>query len=526
MKSDPITLELFKNRFSSIAQEMGVTLQRTSFSPNIKERLDFSCAVFDKNAEMVAQAAHIPVHLGSMPLSVKSAVKTVEADSGDMIIVNDPYKGGTHLPDITIVAPIFLGKDSPQFYVANRAHHSDVGGISPGSMPLSTSLYQEGIIIPPMKIIEHGIIDKKLMKFFLHNVRTPFEREGDLTSQIMANLTGIKRIKEIVKKYSFDTTLFYANSLNDYSESIMRKTIMKIPNGIYRYEDLMDNDGQSTTDVKIKLTMKIKDDTVELDFSESDDQTEGNINAVYAITMSAALYVFRSLIAQNIPTNSGCMRPIKVITRKASVVDAEFPSAVAAGNVETSQRIVDVILGALFSAIPEAIPAASQGTMNNITIGGTDELGKPFTYYETIGGGMGAGSRNNGESAIHSHMTNTLNTPIEALEYSYPFIVTEYSIRKESGGEGKFYGGNGLNREIKLLSDVQVTVLSERRKNAPYGLKGGDAGQKGKNIVKFKGEDFKDMPSKFSIKLKKDDIIRIETPGGGGYGKKTYEELK
>ncbi len=520
MKADPITLELFKNRFSSIAQEMGVTLQRTSFSPNIKERLDFSCAVFNKNAEMVAQAAHIPVHLGSMPLSVKSAVKTVDTDSGDMIIVNDPYKGGTHLPDITIAAPIFLGKDSPQFYVANRAHHSDVGGISPGSMPLSTSLYQEGIIIPPIKIVEHGIIDKKLMKFFLNNVRTPLEREGDLSSQIMANITGIKRIEEIVAKYSFDTTLFYADALNDYAESIMRKTIMKIPNGIYRYVDSMDDDGQSTTDIKIKLTMKIADDVAELDFSDSDDQTRGNINAVYAITMSAALYVFRSLVLQDIPTNSGCMRPIKVITRKGSIVDAEFPSAVAAGNVETSQRIVDVILGALSLSMPEIIPAASQGTMNNITIGGIDESGKPFTYYETIGGGMGANNKSSGESAIHSHMTNTLNTPIEALEYSYPLTVTEYSIRKDSGGRGRFDGGDGLNREIKLLSDAQITVLSERRKSAPYGLKGGDAGQRGKNIIKFSGQEQKEMPSKFNTNLKKGDIIRIETPGGGGYGKK------
>ncbi len=520
MKLNPILLEVFKNRFSSIAEEMGVTLNRTAFSPNIKERRDFSCAIFDENGDMIAQAAHIPVHLGSMPMSVKSAIENCELKDGDMIILNDPFKGGTHLPDITIVAPVFIeNSKKPDFFVANRAHHADVGGVSSGSMPLSTSLYQEGMIIPPLKIVENGEIDEKLLKFFLNNVRTPIEREGDFSAQIMANITGVKRIKELVEKYGIETVKLYCKGMMDYSEKILRELIKKIKNGEYEFEDYLDDDGISTKDIKIKLKLTIKDDTAFLDFAESAPQVMGSVNAVYSITLSAVLYVFRSLIKDDIPTNAGLLRPLRVITKKGTIVDAEFPAAVAAGNVETSQRIVDVILGALSKAIPDEIPAASQGTMNNISIGGIDErTGLPFAYYETIGGGMGASSENHGESAVHSHMTNTLNTPVEALEFSYPFMVTEYSIRKNSGGKGKFSGGDGIVREIKLISDAEVTVLSERRKRSPYGLNGGENGKSGKNLVIIDRKE-KVMPGKFNLFLKKGTIVRIETPGGGGYGK-------
>jgi len=520
MNLSPILLEVFKNRLSSIAEEMGVTLNRTAFSPNIKERRDFSCAIFNEDGDMIAQAAHIPVHLGSMPLSVKKAIENTEAQEGDMIILNDPFKGGTHLPDITIVAPVFISnKNRPDFYVANRAHHADVGGMSSGSMPLSSSIYQEGIIIPPLKIVEKGKIDEKLIKFFLNNVRTPLEREGDFSAQIMANLTGVKRIKELVSKYGTQTVKLYCNGLLDYSEKILRNLIKTIKEGEYKFEDYLDDDGLGTEDIKIKLKLKVHGDNVTLDFSESAKQVMGSVNAVYSITLSAVLYVFRSLIEDDIPTNAGLLRPIKVITKKGTIVDANFPAAVAGGNVETSQRIVDVILGALSKAIPDKVPAASQGTMNNISIGGIDErTSLPFAYYETIGGGMGASKDMHGESAVHSHMTNTLNTPVEALEFSYPFMVMEYSIRKNSGGRGKFSGGDGIVREIKLLSDAEVTVLSERRKRGPYGLEGGENGKKGKNIVKVDGK-IKEMPGKFNIFLKKGSIVRIETPGGGGYGK-------
>ncbi len=520
MEVNPILLEVFKNRFISISEEMGVTLVRTAYSPNIKERRDSSCAIFNANGEMIEQAAHIPVHLGSMPLSVKSAIEDMELNEGDMVILNDPYKGGTHLPDVTIVAPVYFNSEKPLFYVANRAHHADIGGMTPGSMPLSTSLFQEGVIIPPLKLVENGEIDKKFMKFLLNNVRTPYEREGDFAAQIMANIIGIKRIKELIEKYSEKTVLFYADELINYTERITRHIIGNMKDGVFEFEDFLDNDGISDEPVKIKVIVEIKGDEMHIDFSESSPQVKGSVNAVFAITASAVLYVVRTLIEREISTNAGILRAIKIKTKKGTIVDAEFPSAVAGGNVETSQRIVDVLLGALYKALPDKIPAASQGTMNNIAIGGIDERrGTPFAYYETLAGGMGASSKNNGANAVHSHMTNTLNTPVEALEYSYPFLVTNYSIRKGSGGKGKFSGGNGLIREIKLLSDSEITVLSERRRFAPYGLNGGEAGKTGLNIIIDENGEKKVMPSKFNISVKKGSILRIETPGGGGWGK-------
>ncbi|MFH1351497.1 MAG: hydantoinase B/oxoprolinase family protein [Pseudomonadota bacterium] len=520
MKVNPILLEVFKNRFSSISEEMGVTLTRTAFSPNIKERRDLSCAIFDDKGETISQAAHIPVHLGSMPMSVKSAIQNVPFQEGDMAILNDPFKGGTHLPDITIVAPVFAGKEKPSFYVANRAHHADVGGMSSGSMPLSTSIFQEGIIIPPLKIVEKGVIDGKILGFLLNNVRTPIEREGDFSAQVMANITGVRRVQELIEKYTLETVDFYAKGLMDYSEQITRKTIDGIPDGVYLFEDVMDDDGITDEKVKIHVSITIKGDEARLDFSKSDSQVQGSINAVYAITLSAVLYVFRSLVEGDIPTNAGCLRPICVITRRGTVVDARFPAAVAGGNVEMSQRIVDVVLGALSLALPAKIPAASQGTMNNVTIGGIDPRhGRPFAYYETIGGGLGATASHDGESAVHCHMTNTMNTPVEALEYSYPFLVNEYSIRRGTGGSGLNHGGDGIVREVQLLSDAEITVLSERRKVPPYGLWGGEPGKVGKNIIIRKGKREK-KPGKFYAPVKKGDILRIETPGGGGYGKK------
>ena len=518
MRVNPILLEVFKNRFASIAEEMGVTLNRTAFSPNIKERRDFSCAIFDRRGDMVAQAAHIPVHLGSMPLSVKAAIEETGFAKGDMVILNDPFRGGTHLPDITIVAPVFAEDGCLSFYVANRAHHADVGGMSSGSMPLSSSIFQEGIIIPPVKLIERGTMNQSLIDLLRSNVRTPVEREGDFSAQIMANKTGIGRILELLQKHGMEEVDFYARSLMDYSEKITRNAILRIPDGTYQFEDVMEDDGYDAENIRVHVRLTIERDRATVDFSRSADQVRGSINAVRSITLSAVLYVFRSLISEDIPTNAGCIRPIRVKTSKNSVVDAGFPAAVAAGNVETSQRIVDALLGALSIALPGTIPAASQGTMNNLAIGGIDpDTGKPFAYYETIGGGMGATAQMDGESAVHSHMTNTLNTPVEALEYSYPFLVTEYAIRKDSGGQGTFRGGDGIVREMKLLSDAEVTLLSERRVTPPYGLCGGGPGRTGKNII-VRGGVVEEKPGKFTEKLRKDDVIRIETPGGGGYG--------
>ncbi len=526
MNVNPVLLQVFKNRFAAIAEEMGVTLNRTAFSPNIKERRDFSCAIFDRTGDMIAQAAHIPVHLGSMPLSVKAAIENCPMRDGDMVMLNNPFQGGTHLPDITLVAPVYTGTEEPSFYVANRAHHSDVGGMTAGSMPLSTSIYQEGVIISPLKIVEQGEIDRKLMDFLLTNVRTPLEREGDFAAQIMANLTGAQRSRELIEKYGPDLVNLYAVSLNDYSEKVTRSAIAKIPNGSYDFEDFMDDDGAGRENIRISVRLEIEGDEALLHFTGCDPQVSGSINAVYAITLSAVLYVFRSLVTEDIPTNAGCLRPLKVVTHKGSSIDANFPAAVAGGNVETSQRIVDVVLGALARALPEGVPAAGQGTMNNTTIGGMDERsGRPFTYYETLAGGVGGSARNHGESAVHSHMTNTLNTPIEALEYSYPFQVTEYSIRKNSGGKGRFNGGDGLVREIRLLSDAEVTVLSERRLRPPYGLFGGEPGKTGKNLL-YRNSRKQQMPGKFSERLHKGDVIRIETPGGGGYGTIPLPEKK
>jgi len=515
---NPILLEVFKNRFAAIAEEMGVALTRTAFSPNIKERRDLSCAVFDAEGEMIAQAAHIPVHLGSMPLSVKAAVAACEMAEGDMALLNDPYRGGTHLPDVTLVAPVFAGGGRPAFYVANRAHHADVGGMTAGSMPLSTSLFQEGLIIPPVKLVKGGAVDAEIMRLLLANVRTPFEREGDFAAQVMANATGVRRLCELVGKYGLEMVRGYAGALLDYAESMARACIARVPDGSYAFEDFLDGDGVGMRDVAIRLRLTVRGEEAELDFTGSDDQVKGSLNAVRSITLSAVLYCFRSLIARDVPTNAGIMRPLEILTRQGSVLDARFPAAVAGGNVETSQRVVDVVLGALAQALPGEIPAASQGTMNNLTIGGVDgRTGKPFAYYETLGGGMGAWRGGDGESAVHSHMTNTLNTPVEALEYSYPFRMRSYGVRTGTGGAGARRGGDGLVREVELLAESEVTVLSERRTRGGYGLAGGEAAVPGRNSARI-GDEVVELPGKFSRTLPAGAVLRIETPGGGGWG--------
>ncbi|RQD75779.1 hydantoinase B/oxoprolinase family protein [Desulfonatronospira sp. MSAO_Bac3] len=521
MTINPILLEVFKNRFSSICEEMGMVLTRTAFSSNIKERRDLSCAVFSPQAEMIAQAAHIPVHLGSMPLSVQAAVQDTELDviqQGDVVMLNDPFQGGTHLPDITLVAPVFAGGDRPLFFVANRAHHSDIGGMSPGSMPLSTSLYQEGVIIPPVKIMRRGRMEKHILRLLLKNVRTPGEREGDLSAQVMANFTGIARLEEIIDRYGPELVHNYGQALIDYSERMMQKTIASIPDGTYRFEDFLDDDGQGAAGIPLRLELSVQGSTAGLDFTASADQVKGSVNAVRAITMSCVLYVLRCLVNEDILANSGCLRPVKVHTRPGSVLDALHPGAVAGGNVETSQRIVDVILGALSRAIPERIPAASQGTMNNVTIGVVDpRSGRAFTYYETLAGGMGASCRHHGESGVHSHMTNTLNTPVEALEHTYPFRVLAYGLRTGSGGRGRFCGGQGIYRHMQVLVPCEVTVLSDRRRTGPYGLKDGRQGMPGENRVRLDGQ-WHSRPGKFREVLSTGDELIISTPGGGGYG--------
>ncbi len=519
---NPINLEIFNNLFSTICEEMGVVLCKSSFSTNIKERKDFSCALFDSRGEMVAQAEHLPVHLASMSMSVKEAVKAVEMSDGDTVILNDPFQGGTHLPDITVVTPFFYKRSKkPVFYVANRAHHSDVGGMSPGSMCNATEIYQEGIRIPPVKIVRGDMINKEIMNIIMSNVRTPKEREWDIIAQISANEIGKQRVSELFEKYGESEVITYSLELQDYSARIMKSVIKRIPDGEYSFSDYLDDDGIAGKSVRIKVRINIKGSSVSVDFSGSSRQVDGCVNAVYAVTVSCVFYVFRCLVDNDIPSNSGCMRSISIIAPECSVVNAKVPSAVSGGNVETSQRIVDVIFGALSKAIPERIPAASSGTMNNIAIGGYDKLNdRNFTYYETIAGGMGARPNSEGINAIHTHMTNTLNTPVETLEHNYPFRIKQYRIRPQSGGIGRHNGGHGIIRNYEFSQPATVSILSDRRKHAPYGLKGGKKGEVGQNMLISKGMKHK-LPSKTTINVDKGDIISIHTPGGGGYGRQS-----
>ena len=470
MNTDPIKLELYKNMLTSVSEEMGVTLQRTAFSPNIKERLDFSCAVFDGTGKMVAQAAHIPVHLGSMPLSVLAAIEHTELAPGDMIALNDPYRGGTHLPDITLVAPIFSDektidrKNRPIFFVANRAHHADVGGMTPGSMPIATSVIQEGIRIPPVKLIRGGELDTDLWELILANVRTPEERRGDMEAQLAANRVGERRLQEMVAKYGTAEITAYMQELCAYASRMVRARLQEISDGRYVYADVLDNDGITDDPIEIKVAVEVENDTAVVDFTGTAPQARGSINAIYAITLSAVFYTFRCIagaVGMSLPI-AGCLEPVRVIAPEGTVVNAKFPAAVAGGNVETSQRIVDVLLGALAQACPDQIPAASSGTMNNLTIGGYDALrGKDFTYYETIAGGMGARPNRDGIDAVHTHMTNTMNTPIEAIETNYPMQVTTYAIRRRTGGMGKFRGG--------AWCYPSITTFDRCRSHHPFG---------------------------------------------------------
>jgi N-methylhydantoinase B len=541
--SDPVKLEVYRHLLSAIAEEMGAVLRKASFSPNIKERRDYSCALFDAHGNMIAQAAHIPVHLGSMPLSVKSAIDKFSNDGiglspGDSIILNDPFLGGTHLPDITMVTPVFISDstaelkdhlasvidnsadDLPVAFVASRAHHADIGGISPGSMPIAREIYQEGLIIPPIKIASQGRINQDVLELIIANVRTPDERSGDIKAQFGANQRGVDRLLELIHRYGIQEVSNYMHELLFYTEWMTRQLISHLPEGKFSFTDYLDDNGITNQKVPIKVAITIRNDSAVVDFSGSAPQQESSVNAVYAITLSAVNYVFRSLIGLDTPNNSGCLVPIRIIAPRGTVINAVHPAPVAGGNVETSQRIVDVLLGALAQACPDLIPAASQGTMNNVSIGGWDPFReKYFTYYETIGGGTGASCLDDGISAIHSHMTNTLNTPVEALEYAYPLQVVQYGIRPHSGGSGAHQGGDGIVRVIKLLSHAQVTLLTERRRTSPYGLFGGKPGEKGKNILVHDGKE-KQLPGKGSFLGEKGDILSIFTPGGGGYGSK------
>lgn len=521
-KYDPIRLEVFKNLFASVAEEMGVALCRTGHSPNIKERRDYSCAIFDGGGDMIAQAAHIPVHLGSMPLAVRGAMEGRSVNPGDTVILNDPYRGGTHLPDITLISPVFADESpTPLFFVANRAHHADVGGMAPGSMAVATEIFQEGIRIPPMTLMHGGKLNQDIFDLLLANVRTPQEREGDLEAQLGANETGRRRLLEIVARHGARETLHYMQELKTYSERMTREAIRRIPDGCYTFEDYLDDDGITGDPVRIAVAVTVREDQAVIDFTGTSPQVTGSVNAVYAVTLSAVFYVFRCLVDFDIPSNAGCMIPLTVVAPEGTVVNAMAPAAVAGGNVEMSQRIVDVLLGALAKASPDRVPAASAGTMSNLIIGGYDpERGRNYAYYETIAGGMGARPTQDGIDAVQTHMTNTRNTPIEALEHAYPLRVLRYEIRRGSGGKGRYRGGDGIRRDIALLADATIGLLSDRRRFRPYGLHGGESGQAGESVlVTSAGE--RPLGSKFYVQARAGETISIRTPGGGGYGEGT-----
>jgi len=517
---DVITREVIRGGLEYIAEEMGIILRNTAYSTNIKERMDHSCAIFDDKGRMIAQAEHIPVHLGAMPLTVKTIMSEFEEEfkPGDSYILNDPYLGGTHLPDITIVTPVFFD-DKLVGFTVSRAHHSDVGGMLPGSMPgNATEIFQEGLRIPPVRIVRNRTVIKDVLRVIMANSRTPRIRKGDIMAQLAANWTGERRLKELISQWGINTYKLAVEDILDYSERRALAVIKRFPKREATAEDYMDDDGINSTLIRVSVKVSITDSSMTFDFTGTAKQVKGAINCPLAVTLSSSYYVFRAITDPTIPANEGLYRPLNVIVPKGTILNAEPPAAVVGGNVETSQRIVDVLLKAFSSIIPEKVPAASQGTMNNLIIGGINFDRHQFTFYETIGGGYGARPTKDGVDGIHSHMTNTMNTPIEEIEARYPLMVVEYSLRKDSGGMGKYRGGLGIVRKFKALVPVVVSLLGERHKLPPWGLQGGEAGKIGVYYKITRTGEKIILPSKGSVNLDTNELIVLETPGGGGYG--------
>ena len=506
-RMNAVELNLFASRVAAICEEMGVVLRRAAFSPNIKDRLDFSCALFDAEGKLYAQAAHIPVHLGSMAYAMGDVVGRFDWAEGDMLVFNDPYLGGTHLPDVTLVAPVFHQGRLAGF-AANRAHHANIGCDTPGSMPLSQTLAEEGWIIPPTLLYRAGELRREVV--LPGSNRGP---GGDFAAQAGANEVGAQRLGELLESLGGEQYLAGVAELNDYAERISRRALAELASGEYTFRDYLDDDGFSDNPVPLEVTLRLGDDSAELDFSASADQVRGNLNCPEPVVAAAAYYCFRCLFPPRVPVCDGLFRPLRLITRKGSVLNANSPAAVAAGNVETSMRLVDLIFGALAQALPQRIPAASQGTMNNVAMGNVDAAaGTRWDYYETLAGGMGAGPGGPGPDARHSHMTNTLNTPVESVEMHYPLRVLRYALRRGSGGEGRHRGGNGLVREYEFLATASLSLLTERRRIPPWGLHGGGPGRTGENHL-----NGKPIPAKCMLKVAPGDRLRLATPGGGGF---------
>ncbi|MEF8852328.1 MAG: hydantoinase B/oxoprolinase family protein [Haloarculaceae archaeon] len=512
---DPVTLEVLRNGFESVAEEMSANLVRTSYSPNIKEREDCSSAVFDADGRMLAQAENIPVHLGAMPYSVRAVVDALELHPGDTAIHNSPFSGGAHLPDITFVSPVYVDSDLVA-YVANRAHHADVGGARAGSVAAdSTSVFGEGIQIPPVKLFAGGDPVPGVFDLLLENVRTPEERAGDLRAQQAANETGRRRFVELVEKHGRETVRAVTDRVLDYSEARMREEVRELADGTSGFEDVLDGDGAGAGEVTIAATVTVNGDAVDVDFAGSADQVAGPVNAPLAVTTSATYYALRAVTDPDIPPNEGCYRPFSVTAPEGTVVNARKPAAVVGGNLETSQRVVDVVLGAMAEGGVRPIAAAANGSMNNLTLGSADAS---YTFYETIGGGYGARPERDGVDGVHAHMTNTRNTPVEALELSYPLRVERYELRPDTGGAGRQRGGLGIRRDVRVLDhDAEFSLLADRRTNRPYGLDGGEPGASGADRVVVDGV-VQPVEGMTTLDLGDGDLVSVRTPGGGGFG--------
>jgi N-methylhydantoinase B len=507
-----IQLSLFSSRIDAVCEEMGAVLQRAAFSTNIKDRLDFSCAVFDMEGELCAQAAHIPVHLGSMAYAMRGIISQFDWHLGDMVVLNDPFMGGTHLPDVTVVAPLFSNERLIGF-VANRAHHADIGADSPGSMPISTHINQEGMVISPRYLLKSGVKEAQFFEELANNLQDQAGVYGDFIAQISSCSRGLERLEKLVLAMDEAAYLQGLLELNNYGERLAIKTLSRIKEGVYHFSDVMDDDGVSAKAIPIEVEISIEGQKVVVDFAGTSPQVEGNINCPISVAAAAVYYVFRTLMPDNAPTCAGLFRPVEILAPEGSLLNACYPAAVAAGNVETSTRVVDVVIGALSLALLNEMPAASHGSMNNLAMGSRDK-GFEWDYYETIGGGMGASNRSDGLDAIQTHMTNTLNTPIESLEMAFPVRINRYEIRRGSGGEGLHRGGDGIVREYQFLKPAQITILSERRKHAPWGLSEGEFGEMGENRLNGKR-----LPPKTSLTVKSGDVITIKTAGGGGWGR-------
>lgn len=520
---DPVRLEVYRHLLTALTEEMGAALRRSAYSPNIKERRDYSCALFDGAGRVVAMGDHMPVHLGAMPMSVTAALDTLgPLAAGDVAVLNDPFAGGTHLPDITLVAPAYAGGSSPLGYLAARAHHADVGGMAAGSMPLAREIYQEGLRLPPVRLIVGGARNDDVWRIIRANVRTPDERDGDLSAQLAALITGERRLAELVARRGRDEVETAMQALLAYADRLVRQALASIPDGIYEAMDALDDDGFGSGPLPIRVRVEIRDGHAVVDFAGTARQAQGGVNAVAAITTSAVRYVFRcvfeSILGQPLPAGGGEMPALELALPAGSLVAARAPASVAGGNVETSQRITDVVFAALAAALPDRIPAQSQGTMNNLTAGGIDpRTGTPFAYYETMAGGMGAGPAGPGLSGVHVHMSNSLNTPVEALEHAYPMRVRRYELRSGTGGRGRFSGGDGVRRDLEILVDADVSLLTERRSQGPHGLAGGEDGAPGENVLIRDGVA-SPLPAKATFRIRAGDVVSLRSPGGGGWG--------